>query len=117
MEAASFLSPIKNEPLKKSLEQNAKAKFKGKLPGLGMKTVRRLGDDQLDEIINKIDPEDSVLSIEHYLRDHRIDLPSFKSRLTDVEGNYSRLTDKQKRELNKPVKNSFLGDLLFRAFK
>lgn len=115
METASFLDPIKNESLRKSLGEAVKPKFKSQIPSGGLRQVRHLGDEQMDKIIGSIKPEDNILSVQHFLRDHRIDLADFKRRLTDTH--YDKLTDRQKRELGKPVKNSFMGDIFFRAFK
>jgi hypothetical protein len=115
METAAMLDPLKNDSLKKALEIAGKPKFKIGFAKPGFSSTRTLGTEQMRNIIDKIKPGDNLLSIEHYLRDHRIDISEFKRMVREEK--FKDLTPQQKIQLGKPSKNSFLGDIFFRTFK
>lgn len=111
MKAASILDPIQNKEFKKSVDKVERGYLKA--------FVQRLGDKDLDKIVSHINTkegeEDNILSLEHYLREKRIDISDFKNKLLEP-GTYNKLTAKQKRQLNKEATNSLFDDILFETF-
>lgn len=108
MQAASVLDPNSNKNFEKQVLKEGKNKvFHG--------ITSRLGDKELNKLVDTIRPEDNLLSLEYLLRENRISIPEFKEKLLEPQ-NYKKLTDKQKRQLAKESKNSIMDDILFRVF-
>ncbi len=117
MEAASFLQPLENKELKKEIDNlnTIKGKLLNRSP---FKEVNKLNETTLDKMVSSIKPTDNLLSVAHELRKSKLDIPQFMDAVRKKfdEGNLP-LTKWQQRQLQKPVTNSFIGDILFEAFK
>lgn len=108
LQTASILDPLKNENVKKDLEKYKK--------GFKFDTVK-LDEKDFDKLVKDIKPSDNLFSIASVMRDKMIDVSDFLSRISDMadEGKIA-LTDIQRRQTQKPVTNSILGDILFKIF-
>lgn len=101
MKVASFLDPLKNEKIKKEIN-SMRHPFRTNV----------LNEKELNRIAEAIKPEDNILSIEHALRDKKLSIVEFREKILEPKY-YKKLTEKQKRQLNKQAVNSIFDDLLF----
>jgi hypothetical protein len=114
LEAGHILDPIKNKYLQENL--NKIKKHKDIIPFEGQK--RKLKDDELDNIISSIDEKDNLYSIEYDLRNKGYDVNQFKKRVTEWKDEKKKKFSKlQTMQMETPIDNSFLGDILFESFK
>jgi hypothetical protein len=112
LQAASVLDPLKNEAIEKSL-----SKFKDHKIFSFEKEPIKLKEKDLDRIARDLKPSDNLFSIAEKMRGKDIDVNDFMTRISDLadEGKIA-LTDQQRRQTQKPVNNSFLGDILYKIF-
>jgi hypothetical protein len=117
MFVANALEPLKNKEIEDLLNIIPKS---GQLFGKGY--IQKFGkespgnnDKYLDAIIDKIKPEDNILSLEYDLRDAGINIDKFRNRY--LERTDINKSDKQGRQITKPTDNSWLGDIWFTMFK
>ncbi len=111
LQAAHVLDPLKNEEIEKEIS---------KIKGSGRSQFgapKELSEKSLDEVIHKIKPKDNLFAIEYLLRDKGISIDQFKNRLSELDSSDEvALTNKQRRQLQRTVKQDFLGDILFQTF-
>ena len=108
LQAAHVLSPLKNKEVENILDKTKKLSQKSTVDNIDPKT--------LDQLIKSIKPKDNLFSIEYKLREKGLDLQQFKRRILELEeANEIALTPQQKRQQERAVSESFLGDLLFQA--
>ena len=108
LQAAHVLSPLKNKEVDNILDKTKKLSKKSTTENIEPKT--------LDKLIKSIKPKDNLFSIEYKLREKGLDLQQFKRRILELEeAGEIALTPQQKRQQERAVSESFLGDLLFQA--
>lgn len=106
LEAANVLSPLKNKEIENVIAGTKKVKQKS--------TENNIQPATLDKIIKSITPKDNLFAIEYLLRDKQLDIQQFKRRIQEMEdAKEIALTPQQKRQMQRSVSESFLGDLLF----
>jgi hypothetical protein len=102
---ASILHPIKNPEVESKL-----SKIKWYHPS-------RPGTKDLESLATAVKPSDNLMSIANELRSKNVDPNDFFSVIRNLkQQNKIALTDQQTRELQKPVQQTFFGDILFSLF-
>lgn len=101
---ASVLEPIKNESIIKEIDKIPR-KARGKVPK----------ESDYDALVNSITPKDNILAIEKYLLDKNLNPSIFLSRLGELRRD--EMTERQVRDMQKPISSTRFGDILFDIFK
>lgn len=141
MKAAQVLDPLKNELLKDKigkLKQGSKvgdilssvasgtlgplASF---IPGLkqvqegvfnGFGNGTEMPSKSLDEVVKSIEPTDNLMAIAYEIRKKNLDVNQFLQRVSELsDSGEIAITPRQKRQLERPVNNSLLGDILYES--
>lgn len=127
---ASEVDPIKNKEINAILDNFKKQSFSSKVlqkfikegnrrhPGSFKVGIRndKIPQRQLDNLIDKIKPDDNILSIEEALKERGLDISQFKNRLSEMQDeNKKALTPLQHYQEQKPVPQSMFGDFWWNA--
>lgn len=108
VEIGNIVRPLKNDVITKAIDKLSTSHITG----------RKTDEKVLEHIARSIRPEDNIQSVFYELREKRRNIDQLKGVIEQLADEHEiGLTDQQKIELDKPINNSFYGDLLFRAFK
>ena len=103
LEAAHNLDPIKNKKLNEGLN-----KFRG---------GPFFSDKKLDNLLRDIKPKDNLFDLLYKMRQKHVDVDKVKARIEKlVSDGEIALSKQQERQLQKPITNNLLGDILYEIF-